>query len=745
MASLSLAVEYLKREGLRAQMVVFGLGTALFLSLVMAMDLPVNTISLRVGDIADQTVRAQRDGYFNNRVATDERRREAEALVPPVYDVSPGAAEAAQSSILATFEKLKTVAATLSQSDNPDLLGRVRSNLPVRLSDKSILAAIGASSEVLDQAKAEALRVVRKVYNQGIRSNTNDIQIAHETIRRTIAASRLPLQIRDLTTEVSWKVVFAPNYLYNERETDRRRWEKSAQVEPVRSRIEVGETIIQAGQTVTLTEIDKLVALGLQSPRLDPQRAASLFLLSIFFVTILGLFMRQYAPHIYEQDRLIGLLSLMVCLALVSFKIVNRFHGLEYVAVPITVTTSMVIAIMLDARFAVMVAVMVGVMTATMSNNEFSLCVMSLAGSFVGIYCVSDLHSRAQLTRTALVLGGANLILSAAVGALTGHVTPDILGEISWGLGSGIACVVLTLGLVMFLERPFGVTTHLRLLELSDPNEAILKRLQMEAPGTCTHSIMVANLAESAAKAIEADALLTRVASYYHDIGKVKRPYCFTENQFAAENIHDKLTPTLSTLAIIAHVKEGIEMAKELKLPQAIIDIIPQHHGTSLVLYFYNRALENQSGGEVPETGFRYPGPKPQTREAAIIMLADGVEAAARSLSGPTPARIEAMIRRIMKDRLDDGQLSECNLTLKELETIAKTFAHMLQGLIHTRVEYPDQDRDMPAIPLEAGKARRKGEISDARIGAHTRSEKGVGKEASDSKGHLRRISGRRH
>jgi len=254
---------------------------------------------------------------------------------------------------------------------------------------------------------------------------------------------------------------------------------------------------------------------------------------------------------------------------------------------------------------------------------------------------------------------------------------------------------------------------------------------------------MVGNLAESAAKAINADALLTRVASLYHDIGKIKRPSCFAENQFSADNIHDKLTPTLSALAIIAHVKEGIEMARECKLPQAIIDIIPQHHGTNLVSYFYSRALESLSEGEVNDAAFRYPGPKPQTREAGIIMLADGVEATARSLANPTPARVEAMVRKIFRERLDEGQLTECDLTLKDLDTIEKTFAHMLKGLLHTRVEYPGQDRDLPAIPFDPSKKRRKGDASDARVSVVPRSEKGAGKETTGPSHHLRRISGR--
>jgi len=213
----------------------------------------------------------------------------------------------------------------------------------------------------------------------------------------------------------------------------------------------------------------------------------------------------------------------------------------------------------------------------------------------------------------------------------------------------------------------------------------------VEAPGTYHHSIIVGNLAEAAAEAVGGDALLARVGSYYHDIGKLKRPYFFTENQFTEENPHEKIAPTLSTLIITAHVKEGVELAREAKLPEVIVDLIRQHHGTDLVRFFFHRAAENDKEEQVEEKDFRYPGPRPQTKEAAIIMLADSVEAAVRSLAKPTPARVEQLVRRIIKERLNDGQLDESDLTFKDLDKVADAFVRVLSGIFHTRVEYPDK------------------------------------------------------
>jgi len=236
------------------------------------------------------------------------------------------------------------------------------------------------------------------------------------------------------------------------------------------------------------------------------------------------------------------------------------------------------------------------------------------------------------------------------------------------------------------------LTTSSKLLELSNPNQPILRRLLMEAPGTYHHSIIVGNLAESAADAIGANSLLARVGAYYHDIGKIKRPYFFIENLINNnENPHDKLAPTLSTLILTAHIKDGLEFAKEYKLPKIITDIIAQHHGTSLISFFYHKAAENEKAENLNKADFSYEGPKPQSKEAAIVMLADSVEAGVRSLKNPTPGRMEAFVRKVIKDKLEEGQLEESDLTFRELDTIVQAFLRVLNGIFHSRIEYPDQ------------------------------------------------------
>ncbi|NMD33746.1 MAG: HDIG domain-containing protein, partial [Firmicutes bacterium] len=259
------------------------------------------------------------------------------------------------------------------------------------------------------------------------------------------------------------------------------------------------------------------------------------------------------------------------------------------------------------------------------------------------------------------------------------------------GIGSGLLSSIIAIGMLPYLESAFGLTTSITLLELSSPNHPLLRQLQTTAPGTYYHSMIVCNLAEAAAEAVNADPLLTRVGAYYHDIGKLKRPYFFTENQLSGQNPHDKISPNLSAMIIRLHVKDGVELARKYRLPKVIEDIIRQHHGTGLIAYFYQEALDSSDQEQVSTDKFSYEGPLPQTKEAAIIMLADAVEAGARSLSQPV-GRVENLTRRIIKEKLNNGQMDECDLTLKELDQIGDTFVKIMAGIYHTRVEYPEKD-----------------------------------------------------
>jgi putative nucleotidyltransferase with HDIG domain len=290
---------------------------------------------------------------------------------------------------------------------------------------------------------------------------------------------------------------------------------------------------------------------------------------------------------------------------------------------------------------------------------------------------------------------GVGLVNMASVAAFTlsegtAGLSQPALERYFWGLMNGVVSAILSMGLLPFLEGMFNVITPMKLIELSNPNQPLLKKLLVEAPGTYHHSVVVGNLAEAAAEAVGGNSLLSRVGAYYHDVGKTKRPYFFIENQMGIENPHDKTSPTLSTLIITSHVRDGAEMAREHKLPEPVVNFIREHHGTTLVSYFYNRAAEADRSEEVVEADFRYEGPKPGSKETAIVMLADSVEAAVRAMDKPAPARIEQAVKKIIGDRLADHQLDRCDLTLRDLDTIAVTFTRVLSGMFHPRIDYPE-------------------------------------------------------
>ncbi|MBF0490495.1 MAG: HDIG domain-containing protein [Candidatus Omnitrophica bacterium] len=315
--------------------------------------------------------------------------------------------------------------------------------------------------------------------------------------------------------------------------------------------------------------------------------------------------------------------------------------------------------------------------------------VVFFMGSVCGSYVVQKARTREVFIKAGLYVGIVHLVSSLLIHMdLSLENSTKVLIPLAV---NGIICSMIVMGTSRIFEYIFGEITNFTLLELSDSSQPLLQRLVLEAPGTYHHSIIVANLAESAAERIGAHSLLTRVGAYYHDVGKIEKPGYFTENQMITANKHDDLEPSMSRLVILNHIKEGIELAKEYKLNQRILDFIPEHHGTSLIHYFYQKALAEGETGEVGEEDYRYPGPKPRSKETAIVMLADSVEGATRALEEHTPQKIEDVVRKVINNKFIDGQLDECNLTLREIDAIASTFVRVLSAMYHSRVKYPER------------------------------------------------------
>jgi putative nucleotidyltransferase with HDIG domain len=434
---------------------------------------------------------------------------------------------------------------------------------------------------------------------------------------------------------------------------------------------------------------------------LGPVSILGLSLLVALLLGGLAAYVWTLQPKELRRPRNIALLGTVLALIL----LLNRYgiliiaslhhtyshipHSALLAALPVPLG-GVLLTILFNARLAFAGSLFLTILTGIMVAAPINFFLYSFVGSLVGVFSLARHRGRTAFFRAGAVLSLANaytLLALALVGGEVSTLTADIVG----GLVNGAVVAVLGTGLLPLLEHSFGRTTDFTLLELSNLNEPMLRHLALVAPGTYHHSIMVGTLAEAAAESVGANALLCRVGSYYHDIGKTRHPAYFIENDRDAASRHDKLAPSLSRAIVMSHVKEGMEMARAYGLPEVLVDLIPQHHGTRLVHYFYHRAKEATDPDlhAVQEEEYRYPGPKPQTREAAILMLADAVEAAARTLTDPTPARIQGAVQKLINGIFVDGQLDECDLTLRDLHRIANSFARILAGVFHHRVDYP--------------------------------------------------------
>jgi len=457
-----------------------------------------------------------------------------------------------------------------------------------------------------------------------------------------------------------------------------------------------GEIILAKNQKVTKKDLEKLFSLsqfrlksGLKS---NPWHFVFPLLGRIFFAgaVILGLALFLYfiKPNIFfDNTKLLMIASILILQMILTYLILFRWQLSEYL-IPVTIA-SMLLTILLDLEVGLVFTFSLGILLGVVSYFDFKLVFITIVAGSLACFSVKEVAHRYRFYRPMLYVSFAYVVFIYFSESLKLSPSGAILSLCGYGLFNGFISTILTIGLLPIFESVFDVTTDITLLELSDLNHPLLKRLSLEAPGTYHHSIIVGNLAEAGAKAIGANTLLARVGAYYHDIGKVEKPEYFVENQMGAKSKHEKLTPSMSALILESHVKEGVEMAQEANLPQAVIDFICQHHGTTVMSYFYNKALEQGAGQDLKDE-YRYPGPKPHSKETAIVMLADAVEAASRVLEDPKPSRIKSLIKKIIDSKLAAGELSDSDLTFKELSAIQHAFLPVLISIFHPRVEYPE-------------------------------------------------------
>ncbi|MEW6447719.1 MAG: HDIG domain-containing metalloprotein [Bacillota bacterium] len=690
-------------------------GAALFLflslMLLIAFQFYPERVSLEVGEVAPRTIKAPRSAVFVDEAKTEELRQEAASRVPKMYDIDPKVLESIKWDIT---EIIGTVIAAANNSNENEgsREAALKEALPFSLHDGTIKALLQTPEPKLRQLNRELIRIVEHVMADGVRQE--DLEQARKTVSDRINVLPLEPAEKALAQAIS-KQTLRPNKFYNATHTERLQQEAADAVKPVEITVRKDEKIIGEGEVVTPEHIAKLNAVGLYHTRPPFGAVLGVALAVLLLVGTLFYYIYQQHREVYLEPAHLYLIAMVIVSVLLVARIIlaiNVRQGPEIssqlgYAIPVA-TAGMLLAILLDSRIAAVAVVITAILTGIATGNELRFALAGFLTGITGVYSVSRLSRRGDLVRASLYVSAAAIMASLAVGLASGTPFRVLLPvSIGFGLINGLLSSILTNGALPVIEYLSGITSPVKLLELTNPREPLLRRLLMEAPGTYHHSIIVGNLGEAAAEAIGADVLTVRTGAYYHDIGKLRRPYFFVENQMGQDNPHDKLAPTLSTLIVTNHIKDGVEVAREYKLPEKIIEIIEQHHGTSMVGFFYKKALETDQKDAVSEKDFRYPGPKPQTREAAIVMLADAVEAAVRSMEQPVPGQVEGLVRRIIKDKLQDGQLEECALTFRDLNLIAGAFARVLSGIFHSRLEYPREtgkeesnggDRSKPAI-----------------------------------------------
>ena len=691
---------------------------------------PYNVAQLRVGGTAQEQIRAPFFYHVPKRDAELERERlNVTATIPTILHRAPLIQQQQIARLDSVFGVIVPgvrvqMADSLKRRHLQRELPRVIGSLSVDALSTLIAVLATASKPYVQDFQAICRQILANLYGTGIVASKQPVLqspspqvriddrqqhvetiyseeqlkggdlIAHIQTYRTIADRDAVEAVHELLS-----LFVVPDLAIAAGETERLRSEARRSVASIKRIYAKDDLIIDKNATVTQGHVDALDALAERIAsdqashpiqRLVQMLAAAI--ISSFLIFVFAYFLATRESQAFEQPGQLILLAILIS-ATAAIAAYIKTHELDTYLVP-TPLTAMLATILLTPQIGLVLSFVLALFVGNLFADFYVAMTCALT-SAVAVYAVRHVRHRNQFYRSMIFLPISYSLLIAAADLLRFVPGEQIYGHVLPGIFIGVAAPILTIGLLPIFESLFRLTTDITLLELSDLNRPLLRELAIRAPGTYTHSLIMANLSESAAEAIEANPLLARVGCYYHDIGKMLKPEYFSENQGlrGGRNPHDHLTPNMSFLILTSHVKEGLELAEEHGLPQSICDLIPQHHGTTVIEIFYNRAVE--LGGEsVRKEDFRYDGPRPQTKEAGILMLADSVESAARTLAERTPNRVRQLVRNIIQQKFTSGELDECALTLQDLHKIEDSFIPVLMGTLHGRVEYPWQTAD---------------------------------------------------
>ncbi|MEW6659286.1 MAG: HDIG domain-containing metalloprotein [Thermodesulfobacteriota bacterium] len=740
-----------RQERILKILLLLGLSLAITIILTPRTHKPLR--QYQVGDIAQENIKAIGTFLVEDVEITAQRQREVLAETPPVFDLDEQAAVKVSDRLRQAMELMRRKYQELAQAPAPGT-GRsgARNNPHPRFSviykglleqkpefDRVLGTTIPnptfhllARAEFSPQLEALINQVLTQFFRQGIISSRNLLTPEpKEILARRLSSGKEQLErppfsfvdledarkpvagycremAADFTATERWLVcdltqyLLVPNVSPNYAETQERQKARLKELRPAYFQVKKGEMLVREGERLTPLHLAKLQA----QSRIYPQSRRVLIFLGTFLslTLLLGVTyelarasLKQFSPRLRDLVFLSVLLlaGLMLNKALLGLgEAVTRIRpevGQNLIYFLPAGLAAMFAAIFLGLETGVGMALLSATVTALLLEKPFPFFIYLVSAGLTGVWGVKNCRHHNVLIKAGLAISLVNLAMVSAFKLMEFPFTAqDLFIAQAFALGGGLLTGVLALGLTPIIEAGFHYSSNIRLLELLNLDQPILRELMLMAPGTYHHSLVVGQMVEAAAEAIGANPMVAKAAAYYHDIGKVKKPLYFVENQLGGENKHEKLAPSLSALILISHVKDGVDLARKHKLGDRIVDIIQQHHGSSFISYFFHKA-KTQAGQtqQVNAEDYRYPGPRPQTREAGLVLLADQVEAASKTLSDPTPARIQGMVQKIINNVFADGQLDTCELTLKDLHLIAKSFNKILSGIFHQRIHYP--------------------------------------------------------
>lgn len=725
-----------------------------FLSVIISLFIFPNAFirakKYNLGDIADKDIKATHEFLVEDRELTKKKQEEAVKSVLSVFDYDPSGL-GVKSRILSSFKLARSLQNEYFLQSRGSVERGIKNNPITKEEIKKQffqVLEIPSSSKVFrilyeyqfpEYIQNLLIELMEDVYKRGVINNKFvlinhldrgaitlrdissgkekeiknmdyllDISTSKEYIKKRISEkTEIPKELKDALTYIAQSLVI-PNIRFNKQETERRRQVAIESIKPSYTMVKKGEMIVREGERIGPEHLIKLRhETTIRSPLASFSRIGGMALLMGLLFSVIYLVILKGVGGI-KKDRRELIFNVTLLLSAFIFAVLYRFIAMDisknmeffsfhalFFAIPIFFS-SMLVSIFQGMTTAIGFSLIISIILSIISGGAIEYFIYFFIGNLIASYGVRNSTQRSILIKAGGVLAIINVLVIIGINFLSGsiHSISDYVSIIS-GFGSGLFSGVIATGLLPLVEMIFGFTTEMRLLELGNLDHPLLRELMIRAPGTYHHSLVISHMVEATAKAINVNSLLAKVSAYYHDIGKMKKPMYYIENQTDGINRHEKLAPSMSSLILISHIKEGVELARKYRLGKEITDIIQQHHGTNLISFFYQKAMElQQKKGdkalEVEEEHFRYPGPKPQTKEAGLVMLADMVEAASRSLKEPSPARIKGLVQKIINRAFSEGQLNECELTLKDLNEIARSFNKILGGIFHQRIEYSE-------------------------------------------------------